>query len=475
MYQSGNHASTILLVDDESQSLQTTSFILQSEGFQNIMTCTESTKVLELCRSNQISLVLMDISMPNLTGMELLPLIKEAYPGTAVVMLTAAHDVETAVLCMKYGAFDYLLKPTDKERVIATVRHAIEYRELQKENFALKEQLLCRTNEVPSLFDAVITEDESMLGIFKYIQAIAHSSMPVLIDGETGTGKELIAESIHKCSGRSGEFVAVNIAGIDDNMFSDVIFGHIRGAFTGAESSRKGIIEQAAQGTLFLDEIGDLSMESQIKLLRVLQDRKYYPAGSDVSKPSTARIIVATNCNIVEMQKIGKFRKDLFFRLQTHHIKIPPLRERKGDIPLLVDSFLEIASKEYQKKKPTPPRELYDLLGTYDFPGNVRELQSMVFDAVSRHVNGIMSMSAFKEKIGYYDSGANAVIDNCKLQYENQDDTVQFRGQLPTLKNMEEILIDKALSVANGNQSVAADMLGISRRALNNRLIRAKV
>lgn len=465
---------SILLVDDEAQSLEATAFILKSEGLQNIMTCNNSCYVMDLCLQHQFGLILMDISMPSVSGMELLPKVREVSPGTLIVMLTAAHDVDIAVKCMKNGVFDYLLKPIDKERLISTVHHAIEYRELQKENSALKELFLGCKKEIPDAFEKIITDDEAMISIFRYIQAIAQSSMPVLISGETGSGKELVAESIHRCSGRSGEFVAVNIAGIDDNLFSDVIFGHIKGAFTGADFHRKGMIEQAANGTLFLDEIGDLAAESQIKLLRVLQDRKYYQVGSDVSRPSFARMIIATNCNLMEMQKTGKFRKDLFFRLQTHHIKIPPLRERKGDIPLMVDSFLSDAANEYGKRKPTPPRELYDLLATYDFPGNVRELQSMVYDAVSRHQNGILSMNVFKEKIGSAGYGNCQVSENDALQNNNSDDAIVFKGKLPTLKIMEDILIDRALSVANGNQSIAAEILGISRRALNNRLVRAK-
>jgi len=232
----------ILLVDDEQQSLEAAAFILHSEGYSRIMTCNDSTCVIDLCRNNQFSIVLMDISMPHISGIDLLPGVKEECPGALVIMLTGANDVETAVLCMKNGAFDYLLKPIDRERLVAAVNHAAEYRELEKENTALGEQLLGTGNVLSEVFKPIITQNGVMHGIFKYIQAIALSSIPVLIEGETGTGKELIAESIHKCSGRSGEFVAVNVAGIDDNLFSDMLFGHVKGAFTGANADRKGVI-----------------------------------------------------------------------------------------------------------------------------------------------------------------------------------------------------------------------------------------
>jgi len=291
--------------------------------------------------------------------------------------------------------------------------------------------------------------------------------LPVLITGETGVGKELIALAIHTISDRKGELVPVNVAGVDDTLFSDTLFGHKKGAFSGAEADRKGFIEQAEQGTLFLDEIGDLSLESQVKLLRLLQDGKYYPLGSDMAKLSDARIIVATHRDIEQMKSTNNFRQDLYYRLRAHHIKLPPLRERKEEIPLLVNHFLKKAADTLNKKMPTPPKELYTFLANHTFPGNIRELEGLIFDAVSRHQSGVLSLNVFREKISLQDTISNYVI--------NEDQGVElmtFPENLPTLQEAEFILIAEALKRANGNQRIAAEILGISRTALNNRLKR---
>jgi transcriptional regulator with PAS, ATPase and Fis domain len=296
----------------------------------------------------------------------------------------------------------------------------------------------------------------------------------VLITGETGVGKELVARAVHELSGRQGEFVPLNVAGVDDALFSDTLFGHKRGGFTGADRDRRGMIEQAAAGTIFLDEIGDLGLESQVKLLRLLQEGKYYPIGSDVPKLSDARIVVATNRDIADMQQRDEFRKDLYYRLQTHYIHIPPLRERKEDIPLLAERFLAKSAEQLDKKKPTPPRELATLLGTYHFPGNVRELEGMVFDAVSRHQSGVLSMESFREKIGHDQTIRTAEPEAQESLPVPEDKRLLFPEQLPTLKETEQMLIAEALERADGNRTIAAQLLGLSRRALSNRLSRAR-
>jgi DNA-binding NtrC family response regulator len=295
--------------------------------------------------------------------------------------------------------------------------------------------------------------------------------MPVLITGETGVGKELIARAIHDLSNRKGGFVPVNVAGVDDTLFSDTLFGHERGSFTGADRDRRGLIEQASSGTLFLDEIGDLSRESQVKLLRLVQEGKYYPIGSDVPRLSDARIVVATNKDITSMQEKDEFRKDLYYRLRTHHIHIPPLRDRKEDVPLLIEHFLEKSAEELGRKKPTPPKELPTLLSTYHFPGNIRELEGMIFDAVSRHESGVLSMESFRTKLGYKQAAYTEGLDE---PTSADDRKIQFTEQLPTLKETEQMLIDEALKRSHGNRTIAAQLLGLSRRALSNRLSRAK-
>ncbi len=312
----------------------------------------------------------------------------------------------------------------------------------------------------------IITQNNEMHAIFEYLCSICQSTQPVLITGETGVGKELIAKAIHISSGARGRMVTVNAAGLDDNVFSDTLFGHVRGAFTGADRDRQGLIEKAKFGTLFLDEIGDLTAASQVKLLRLIQENEYLPLGQDEPKHSNSRIVTATNMDLWVQQRSGLFRKDLNFRLRTHHMNIPPLRNRLEDLPLLVDHFMKKASAALRKKTPTAPRELIPLLSTYSFPGNIRELEAMIFDAVSRHRDRILTLETFKAHI---EKERNAKFDNRAHDTDN-DNQVLFSGDLPTIKQATELLVEEAMKRAKGNQSIAARMLGISRQALGKRL-----
>jgi transcriptional regulator with PAS, ATPase and Fis domain len=304
-----------------------------------------------------------------------------------------------------------------------------------------------------------------MHSIFLLVESIAKTNEPVLIIGETGVGKYLIAKTIHDVSGRQGPFIDTNVAGFDDTMFADSLFGHKKGAFTGAGESRLGLIDQAKGGTLFLDEIGDLSMPSQVKLLKLLDTREYYPLGSDLAKRCDARIVVATNRALDKLMDSEQFRKDLYYRLSTFEIRIPPLRERKEDLPLLVEYFLQEAVKELERKKPSVPHELLPLLKTYHFPGNIRELRSMIFDAVSKQTSPILSLTPFKEAVG-----VNAPRDSDS----RPERLLSFGEELPTTKQAVELLIDEALKRAGGNQSLAAGLIGISHQALNKRLRRKR-
>jgi DNA-binding NtrC family response regulator len=468
----------VLLVDDEAQMLASEEIALATEGITNVVQCPDSRNALGLLASREFSIVLLDITMPHLAGSELLPRIVEEHPGVPVIMLTGVNEVGTAVRCMKDGAFDYLVKPVDETRLASAVRRAIEMSQVRGENSLLKKYLLSGELEHPEAFSAIVTRSPAMHAIFQYAEAIARSTLPVLVTGETGAGKELIAVAIHSLSGRSGAFVPVNAAGLDDTLFSDTLFGHRRGGFTGAEKDRPGLIEQAAGGTLFLDEIGDLAPQSQIKLLRLMQEGRYYPIGSDMQKASDARVVVATNRDIHAMQEKGEFRKDLYYRLRTHHIHLPPLRKRPEDLPPLVDHFLARAAAAMGKNPPTPPKELFQLLGVYGFPGNIRELEGMVFDAVSRHRSGVLSLEAFREKMGNVEFGGEASRADHSGPRSADDPPaaiggVVFPETLPTLKDMEQGLIDEALRRAGGNQTIAAELLGLSRRALNNRIRRS--
>jgi DNA-binding NtrC family response regulator len=320
-------------------------------------------------------------------------------------------------------------------------------------------------NRLPG-FENIITADQEMLAIFQYVTSIAKTSEPVLITGETGVGKELIAKAIHQQSDLKGRLVPVNTAGLDDTMFSDTLFGHRKGAYTGADKSRSGLIERAEGGTLFLDEVGDLTPASQVKLLRLLQEGEYMPLGQDALKHAKIRIITVTNQDLWLLQKTGRFRKDLNFRLRTHHIHVPPLRDRQGDLPLLVDHFLEKAASALGKKKPTPPRELVPLLLTYSFPGNIRELQAMIFDAISRHTNKVLSLNSFKRHI----HEGHKYMPPTEHIVEGEPSYLRFPKELPTIKEATRILVAEAMKRGGGNQSIAARMLGITQQALSKRL-----
>ncbi len=461
----------ILIVDDEEEFLSSAELALNSNGINNLITEKDSTKVLDLLKTYEISLIILDINMPKIKGTELLPLIVEKYPDIPVIIITAINDVENAVACIKAGAFNYILKPVDSTRLATTVKGGLNLRDIKTENTILKKYLLKDELENPEAFSEIITKSPSLRAIFKYVEAISKTQLPVLITGETGVGKELIAKAIHKLSGRTGELISINVAGLDDNLFSDTLFGHKKGAFTGSDTERKGLIEKAEGGTLFLDEIGDLSPESQVKLLRLLQEGSYYPLGSDIAKQSDARIICATLHNLEERLVNNAFRKDLYYRLYTHQIQLPPLRERLEDLPLLINYFAKVAAEKLNKPVPTLPKEIYTLLANYSFPGNIRELQGLIFDAISTHKSGILSLEPIKEKI--FKKGSMPHTD---LMITNKNNPlITFNSYtLPTLDEAENLLIEEALRRTDGNQTIAAELLGISRRALNNRLNRKK-
>ena len=454
----------VMMVDDEAQAINSFEMTLRSASMNNFIRCHDSRDVMALLSGQEIEIMLLDLKMPHISGEELLPIITGDYPEIPVVVITGANDVETAVKCMQHGAFDYMLKPVEKSRLVGGVKRAVEIRELQRENQLLKAHVLSDKLEKPEAFSEIITVSTGMRSIFQYIEAIANSPRPVLITGETGVGKELVAKAVHALSGRGGNFVPVNVAGLDDHVFADTLFGHQKGAFTDAREARSGLIERAAGGTLFLDEIGDLSTTSQVKLLRLLQEGEFFPLGSDVAKRSDARIVVATNQDLDALQSSGQFRKDLYYRLCDHQIHIPPLRRRREDLAVLVEHFLEKASKILDKKKPTPPVELITLLSTYYFPGNIRELESMIFDAVSSHASGKLSMDSFKAHL------SKVSVTDASDSPPEKGALISFSHQLPTLKQIEQLLIDEALTRANDNQSIAALSLGISRQALNKRL-----
>jgi DNA-binding NtrC family response regulator len=455
----------VLLVDDEEAWLRSFSMALRSAGVSNIHTCSDSRETVAHVDSLAPALVLLDITMPHCSGEEVLRQLADAHPDVPVVMLTGTNDLETAVACMKEGAFDFYVKTTDTERLIGGVKRALELQQLRRENLRLRDGMLDDALANPEAFADIVSVSQKIWGVFKYLEAVSASPLAVLIAGETGVGKELFAKAVHNASGRAGMFVPVNAAGLDEQIFSDTLFGHVKGAFTGADTARPGLIEQAAGGTLFLDEIGDLDGAAQVKLLRLLQEGEYYPLGSDVARKSDARIVAATNYDLAALSDGGGFRKDLYYRLHTHRVAVPPLRERREDIGPLLEHFLDEAAGLLNKTRPTAPRELTSLLKTYHFPGNVRELRSMVLDAVTHHGGGILSMSRFREHI----CDVAPVTDVAPQSAA----AVTYGEVLPTLKENAEFLVEEALRRADNNQAIAAEMLGISRQALNKRLRQA--
>lgn len=466
----------VLLVDDEPGVLLGASLLLRRAGIDPVTTLQDSRDVLPFLDTHLVAIIVLDLFMPHLSGFDLLGEIKRCHPDIPVVILTAVQDVKTAVACMKEGACDYLVKPVEKDRLLATVQKNLELQSLRRQVDTLKGYLLNDTLKRHEAFVKILTNSPKMRSVFQYMEAVSTTREPVLITGETGAGKESIAEAMHCLSGRSGAFVPVNVAGLDDIVFSDTLFGHRKGAFTGAEQNREGQVARAGGGTLFLDEIGDLSETSQVKLLRLLQEKKYHPLGSDISKNADIYVVAATNRHLKERIASGAFRQDLFYRLASHQVNLPPLRERKEDIPLLVGHFLcEAAQSVGKKEPPTPSPELFTLLATYPFPGNIRELRAMVFDAVAQHRRGVLSLRSFKEAI-------QTQIGRGKPINSLRDATDEARIALswpstarpPTIKEAEEFLLQNALKVGQGNQGLAASLLGITRQALNQRLIRRK-
>ena len=456
---------SILLVDDEEAFPRSMSITLERQGnINNIVTCNDSRLVMDILKEENIGLILLDLTMPHISGEELLESISEQYPQISIIIFSGMNQLETVVQCIRKGAYDYFVKTSDKQQLIDSVRRAISIQENRIEHQAIRKQLAPKQKK-PSqrhtAFNPIITDDPCMLSIFNYLETVAVSSQPVLITGESGVGKELIAQAIHHLSNRQGKIVSLNSAGLDEHVFSDTLFGHKKGAFTDAQNQREGLIKKADAGTLFLDEIGDLSTSSQIKLLRLLQDGEYFPLGSDMPERMTARIVVATHQDLEALQETGKFRPDLFFRLSTHQVHIPPLRERKNDIPALLNHFLNDAANELNKNKPTIPKELYTLLENYHFPGNIRELRSLAFEAMSHHRSGILSMQQF-EKILHFKP---------KQQQKNEKSTFFDTNEpLPSFQEINHLLIQEAMARTNNNQSMAAKLLGISQPALSKRL-----
>lgn len=451
----------ILVVDDERAALVGCSMALRAGGLGPVAICEDSHEALRRIREKEYALVLLDLSMPGMTGEELLGQIRLERPEMPVVILTAFNDAHTAVRCMQAGAHDYLVKPVDKERLQTTVRRALEVQSLLQENIRMKDHLLGRKDAEHPAFEAILTRDDGLKSIFHYAQAIAESAEPVLITGETGTGKELMARAIHVLSGRKGKYVTVNVAGLDEQMFSDVLFGHVKGAYTSAIEVRDGLLQRAEGGTIFLDEIGDVACSLQSKLLRVIECGEYYAAGSDELRRSSARVVVATNRDVGELCQSGRMRRDLYYRLDVHHIHLPPLRERGDDILLLAGAFARTAAAVLNRPEPRRSPEVDAVLMGYGWPGNIRELKAVMTDAVGRVEQDEIPMAWLRHKLEREPS-VDSVGSTGGASAE--------QGKMPTIREATENLVRQAMQHAGGNQRRAAQMLGTSQPALSKRL-----
>ncbi len=457
-------AHPLLLVDDEAAWVRSFATALRYVGLNNLLFCHDPDDVIPLLERQPVEMVLLDVTMPKLSGDRLLEQIRRLHPEIPVVMLTASDEVDLAVRCMQLGAANYLLKSTHQSQLVALVHQTLSLRNLQRVNSHLEQVLFTSCVRNPEAFSGFITADRAMHLLFQYLEAIAESPEPLLITGETGTGKELVARALHTLSRRPGALVAVNVAGLDDDAFSDTLFGHLRGAFTGALDRRGGLIERAEGGTLFLDEIGDLSPNSQVKLLRLLQEGEYLPLGSDAPRRCDVRVVTATHRDLSARLREGGFRKDLYFRLRTHHVNVPPLRERTGDIPLLADFFLDEACATRNRARPDISAEALERLNEYSFPGNVRELRALMHDAVGRMNGEVLSSELFQDLLR--DAPARIGLVPPDL-YRNLP-------ILPTLRQAQQMLLVEALRRTNQNQAAAAHLLGITRQAINQRLNRSR-
>lgn len=470
-----NDNKKILIIDDDQDSINIYSKVIKDISTDTIVFPKDESKVMTILDNGGVSMLILDIMKTSLPGIDFLTAVKLHSPDLPVVIITENANGRTAVECMKKSAFDYIVKPVNEESLKAKFSAALslkannlehEIDTLRKEIEFLRNVKFGNTLQNKDAFSEIVTSSDSMFSIFSYCEAISKTHNSVLITGETGTGKELIAKALYKLNKRKGKFVACNVAGFDDQLISDALFGHLKGAYTGAMTDRKGLVDEAQGGTLFLDEIGDLSLNSQVKLLRLLQEKEYSPLGSDSIKKADIQVIVATNRNIHSLSDDNKFRRDLYYRLITHHIHLPPLREKKKDIPMLFEFFLADISKKLNKKPPSYHPSLLLTLQLYDYPGNIRELRSMIEDAVVNHESKILSSDVFRKHIERNANSARSAMNTS----EDLEKMISSLKKLPGIKEFAGILVEEALKRANGNQSAAAKILKISHQALNKRL-----
>lgn len=461
-----NHTQGVLLVDDDPSFLEEVRRTLHTQGITNITTLQDSSNVFHELANGSHSVLILDWVMPGLSGADLLPEIVRQYPYLPVIILTGVSDLENVVNCIKQGAYDYIIKSRDDNRLVSVVQKAFKSEELASQNKRLTGYLQGQPLEEPDCFNDIITCSDRMQALFKIIESMRHSRQPVLITGETGAGKELIAQAIHRVSGLRGPMITVNVAGLDDNMFADTLFGHKKGAFTGATDSREGLIEKAKDGTLFLDEIGELSILSQVKLLRLIQQNEYYRVGSDVLQKNNARIVAASNADFESLFELGTFRQDLYYRISAHALHVPPLREHQEDILPLAEHYAACIAAELKKGAPKFSKEVRQALRSYDFAGNVRELINRINNAVTHNCTGTLQLEDFPG----LPVGSGKLNNMMRRIGSNQFVLHSIFSEFPTFDEIETLLAEEAMEETQGNRSAAAELLGISRPTLQKKL-----
>ncbi|MGB5986180.1 MAG: sigma-54 dependent transcriptional regulator [Desulfobacterales bacterium] len=438
--------SPLMVVDDDPGLLLSVKTMLVSAGLPEPVVIADSTRAMETVRGGTFRLILLDLNMPRLGGMPLLKQIKSEFPDIECIIVTATDDVPTAIEAMRYGAYDYLVKPLNSEKLIVTVQHALE-------RFSLKHQLqVLKTSQSfsqlhhPNAFRFMVAEDAKMASVFRQVEMVAPTDYSVVVNGESGTGKELLANIIHNISSRrDGPFIAVNMAAASSTLFEDEFFGHAKGAYTDAKSDRRGFFEAAQGGTLFLDEITELALPLQGKLLRVIEERELYRLGSTEVRDVDVRIIAATNQEIQGQIESGLFRADLFYRLNMYNIRIPPLRERTKDILPLARYFLLRHARRNEKAIHEIDESLQTALLNYAFPGNVRELENIIASAVLLETSSRLRLASAVNLTAV----RGAIPPNGAQEFQ-------------TLAQLEKEHIRRVLRAVNGKRARAVEILGVN-------------
>ncbi|MDI6802992.1 MAG: sigma-54 dependent transcriptional regulator [Bacteroidota bacterium] len=444
---------TILIVDDEANQRKILAGHLKKKDY-NVIEASSAEQGIELANKNMVDLILTDFKMPGKTGLDLLKEVRANNPEAAIVIMTAFGTIENAVDAMRAGAYDYITKPIDFDELELLIQRLGERQKLISENILLREQLAEKYK-----FTDIIAHSTKMEEVLNLTGRVAKSRASVLIRGESGTGKELIARAIHFASQRYAKpFVAVNCSALNENLLESELFGHEKGAYTSADKQRRGRFELADGGTIFLDEIGDIPLSTQVKLLRVLQEQNFERVGGSQTISVDVRVIAATNRNLEELMKEGKFREDLFYRLNVVTIEIPPLHQRKEDILPLVEYFTGKYSKEVNKKQVEFSKEAIDILIKYHYSGNVRELENIIHRAVVLVRENLITTNELP-------------INLRNLPSEQPiSKSTQLQNLGERVEELEKELIFEALQKTDGNQSKAALLLGISERNLRYKL-----